>query len=539
VDVVANFRDVDPSDLGAVVPDLVALKAFAGRAGGRVALALSPDGALTSARMTTAMRNVAIRTNAGRDGEPRPAASGVARVASLDLARIDVTYDPARGRVSMAPSTFRWAGNTLTLIGTFRALDNPDNAGDDSDWAFSVSGTDGRIALADGQRTLPFDTLNARGRYLAASQQVKIKTARLAAGGGSVAATGTLDAAAGEIEYLFADVGKVPLDLVGAVWPPGIAEDTRAWFLANVKSGAVSGGTVTIDRVRERSAGNGLIETRQRMFAALDGTGIAASALEGLPVFSTDALKLRIADETLEISADRATASVDGTPVSLKTFRYATARIWSEDYQSEAAFELETRLPAVVALAKFPQLQLPAANGALDDIRGDGQVTGTLRVEIPNISALTQGRDTVRLLGTAKIADAKLAGGPISGRPVEKGDATVTFARDRIDVDGRLRLSGVPAKLKWTVALPNPATASRARTGAPRRADPSAARGRPLTLTAELNARARRQLGLAVGKLVQGTTPVTVTVDDVFETPKARVALDLTPATLEIFSLNW
>ena len=334
---------------------------------------------------------------------------------------------------------------------------------------------------------------------------------------GTVArANGTLLAALG-LQF-----DQVAFARLAALWPAGLAPDTRSWILENIPEGEASDGVFSF----------GLSATTDlshiHLFEAagtLRGSGLVVHWLRPVPPLrdGTAELALRTPDR-LDITVsggrqDAARGQPAGLAVESGTVQITGLTLHDQDMQIDA--RVAGPLPAALALLREPRLGLLARHPmALSD--PEGQVSARLSIGFPLLKALRV--DEVRIGTTATLTGVHLAR-VVAGRNLDDGRFDLVAGSDGLTLSGTGRLGGIPARIAGQMDF---------------RAGPPTQVQQHLTATAETDTAALAATGVTTLGLASGPVRLAASVTE-RRNGSGTVALraDLTGTRLSVAPLHW
>lgn len=435
---------------------------------------------------------------------------------SVDAGTLALGYQREQGRIELKPS--RLANGDSHIVITGQATPAPAAAGAAQNvWSFRITGQEGVVAAADlGVPAIKLDTVVLGGRVDIASSQFELSEGRVKGGGADVSVKG---AAAGDETVparLEIGFGAVPLDTLKALWPPAVAPEARAWVGKHVVKARVTQGTIRLeaDRGAAGKAGKG-----PRVSLAVEASDGAVVPLDTLPPIEAPRVLVRLEGRQFEIAVPEGSVGQGARRVALRGGRFAVADVAAEHPVGEASFRLLGPLSGVLAVLDREPIVLGRQLGS--SFEGvEGKVDGQVKILIP-LERDVQARD-VGFDGKVRVTEAR-GKGLVGGLDVTGATLNVELAEEAIDIKGDMLVQGVATKIAAQHIL-----------RAPSEKQP------PIRLNAMLDAADRNQLGLDVGHIVAGETPVEVTVTRGAKGELLpRLRADLTAAELMIEPLAW
>lgn len=499
-----NVRDLVPGWIAGMGPTLAPLAAFRMPVGMTAEIALAPDGTLNEIKANIAMA----------PGAFRPPWHGAADIA-LDSGTVELAYTRQSGTLEMKPSEFRSGASWVRLAGHARTPGEGQVGG----LAFAVRSLDGALAAEEFRiAPAPLEALSVQGRYLPETKVLELSEARLSAGGGAIGFAGRVNFAEDvPAVALEGRLGTMPAQALKRLWPAAFAADARRWTGNNVVGGRLVSAHIRI----EEGGGTPARPLPSRSMASIEAADVRFHAVDGVPPVDAPRMLLRLEGPKLEVSMPEAGL----TTAANRRLQFRQGRLTSPDVTSPLAmgdltFRLQAPLPAALEVID----QHARANGkpplpAFDTV--DGRAEAQMRIGVPLGSGLAKW--DVRVEGKGRVTEGR-AKDVIGSHDVQGATINFDVSDQLIDAKGDMLVAGVPAKLAWQRIF-----------GAAPGEQPA------LRISARLDAADRTQLGIDVNDLVQGETPVELTVQPRpgAEPSQVQVRADLTNADLQIEALAW
>ena len=123
-------------------------------------------------------------------------------------------------------------------------------------WRFEIDGVDGKLAADElDARPLTLDKLVMRGIAFPDSGRAEVSQFLMNAGPANIAMAGTIAATGNNrVARLDGRIGPMPLDALKAMWPQGLAPQTRQWVAGRIVTGQLTGGSFSITSQRPERA---------------------------------------------------------------------------------------------------------------------------------------------------------------------------------------------------------------------------------------------------------------------------------------------
>lgn len=435
---------------------------------------------------------------------------------SVDTGKLALGYDRAQGRIELKPSRLANGDSHVVIAG--QATPAPAAQGTaQSIWSFRITGQEGVVAAADlGVPAIKLETVALGGRVDIANGQFELSEGRVKGGGADVAIKGA--ALADETVPARFDIGfgAVPLDTFKALWPPAVAPETRAWVGKHVVKARVTQGTIRLEADRGAA---GKAAKGPRVSLAVEASDGAVVPVDTLPPIEAPRVLIRLEGRQLEIAVPDGSVGQGARRVGLRAGRFAVADVAAEHPVGEASFRVQGPLSGALAVLDREPIALGRQiGGSLDGV--EGKVDGQVKIVIP-LERNVQARD-VGFDGKVRVTEAR-GKGLLGGLDVTGATLNVDLAEEAIDIKGDMLVQGVATKIAAQHIM---------------RAPPE--KQPPIRLNAMLDAADRNQLGLDVGHVVAGETPVEVTVSRSAKGElMPRLRADLTSAELLLEPLAW
>ncbi len=438
---------------------------------------------------------------------------------AVDRGTVEFSYNAVRDHLKIKNANFRWGKNSVDWIAEGRRVSTAPGAA----WQFAVATKSGSLFAPEfGVAKTRLDKFEVRGLIAHQGRQVRIDTLKIAAGGGAIDASGQLVRTGKLYTHRFSGViSSLKTPVIKALWPRALVPVFRKWAGEQVLGGTIDKGRFSASgafRLAGRDAPP--VAERRKVVAAFEASNLKIEpAPRSSPVVAPRAL-IRVNDDTLEVVLPKAKMVLpSGKTLTLKTGRLLSSNVWAR--QARGAFTIAITAP----LAAGIELMRQDAFGGEDiigkeRITATGRIQGNLNVSVPLGEDLGPEDLTFKLDG--QVIDA--AGKRLVGKyDVEGGSLNFTVTERTADLGGKFLLRGVPVNVGWQHIF---------RAGASNQP--------PIRLQAVLNDADRRRLGLTLGGLIQGPTPVEVRLVPQKVGPRRLlVTADLTNATLAIKSLAW
>jgi len=442
----------------------------------------------------------------------------------IDRGRLVLRYVESKDLVEVRPSTLAWGESKATFSGKFRAV--RDVNGRVTAWNFALRADDAVLGVEDfGLEPMAVDEWQATGSLIPQEGRINISRFVIRAGGASISLAGTaVDAEGAEEVHLAGEVSPMPVDVLKRLWPKFLAGKARAWVLERVSGGQVLGGRFAVNlgpaEVARIKAGGEIPPEAVKVELNFSGMGIAY--ITEMPPVVTGQAKLTVAGMSfaVEIPSGRIDTP-SGRTIALSEGRFLIPDLRVDPQQGEIVFKAHGETPAVLELLDHEPLGYLRSVGLRPDFLG-GTAEGDFLLSMPLLSDLKFNR--IKIRGAAHLDDALSTAHLVGPFDMAGGSLDVSVTEKALEARGEISIKGVPAELSWRRIFHAPD-----------------AQQTPVQVTARLDAAAREQLGLKINHLIQGPTPVTLSIPRLGpETPTVMtLEADLTEAKLLFGGLGW
>lgn len=503
-----SVRNLVPRGLAPAVPQLSLMQAFDMPVDGDATLQLTTAGDIQEGTVDLKIGTGNLRLPALPEAPMQ-----------VDGGSLKIAYDGTAEKVVLSPSTLRWRGSNITLVGTMTR----DGGTGDRPWAYLLQAREGMFAASEfGVPPVPLQSWHAKGRILPSRGEVELAEFNLQAGGAEIALKGDfvagVDPARTQLE---GSLSPMSLDTLKALWPRAIAPGAREWVGERVSRGDVLGGTFKFESGRDLDPWEVVTPTAQhRLSFSLEAANLDMVVIEDMPSVVAPRALVRIENDALEVTIP--TADIQLAPdnrVPLKSGRFTASQIMGDTPIGVVSLESVTELPKVIeVLDRSPLTVMEDAKVPRDGLNGN--FNGKFTVTLPLLADLPSGSVTVE--GKARITDGTVKNlfGPYD---VQSASIDLDISERAADASGEMLVNGVLAKVGWQRIF-----------DAPLDKQP------PLRVTATLDNSDRRQLGLDINHIVQGNVPMELTITrGVREEPSIRLRADLSNADLVLANMSW
>jgi AsmA-like C-terminal region/Protein of unknown function len=509
--ITALIENLVPSGIAGNFPSIGALKAFDMAVDGETTIELSKSGDFLSGEATLRLAPGLITPPWDPDTPMR-----------IDHGDLKVRYLPKKDVVEIAPSTLRWGKSRATIRGTFRPV--RDAKGTLVSWDFSLKASDAVFAVEEfGLGPTKINTWMAEGSIAPKDGRVTLSRFVIRAGKASIALSGSVVDAPGSPEIKLAgDVSPMSVDMLKQFWPKFLAGKAREWVLERISGGQVVGGKFNV------ALPAGALAKIEQGGAARDGAvnveldteGMSIAYIPKMPPLVAGRAKLTVSGTELSVDIPQAKIVVpSGREIALSEGRFFIPDLREDPQQGEITFRASGATPAVLQLLDHEPLGYIQAVGMKPDFLG-GTAEGGFTLSMPLRTNLDFKQ--IKLRGMARLKDA-IASNLVGNMNVDGGSLDVNLTEQGVEARGEVHIKGIPAELSWQRIF-----------------DAPSAQQPPITVSATLDEAMREKLGIKVNHLVQGPTPVTLSITGLGQPTQAMsMTADLTNARLLFGSMGW
>lgn len=415
--------------------------------GGSARLSVAPDGAV---------RRLAVSLEGG-PGWLTTRDPFMPRV-PVDTAALDAEWRPAEGLVAIERLAIAGGATRIALAGTLAAADEPGL------WRIDLQGRDARVRGArDGEPPLRLDRVAVAGS--AGPDGVVLDAVEVAGENISVAARISFG---GEEDRGGLRVSVATRDIASrdalALWPDFVAPIPRIFLRDALREGHVRALDVAVALTGEDLASlldhGSIPHEAVAVDFAIDEGVLALDA--DFPPLAGVSVTGRVTGRSASVEARAAELVQPGrSPIALGAGRMGIRDFWMREPRAEIAFEASGGLDALAALMRTPALEA-AAGIALDP----DTVSGDARLAVSFSFPLDEPFDVADLpiAASGRLTDVAL-GAVVGGETLDEGALDVVVHADGlVEIDGRARIGGIPARI--AIAQPrDPAAEGEARIG--------------------------------------------------------------------------
>ena len=505
-----SVRDLVPSSIARATPSLSLLKTIEMPVALDAAMQVTNKGDMEAATLAIELAPGQVHL---------PSISGTPL--KFDRCVFNLSYDGYQKRITVSPSTLRWADSFLTIAGDI--VPRVDNGVRADDWVYKLASVDGQLAAEEfGIDGVKIESWQTQGSVSPAQGKLNIETFRLTAAGVEIGGHGELLAGVSQTSTrIDANLVTEDLKLLTAVWPRAFAPEARTWFGRNVEKGFVRSGTLKVVSgaymANEAPIGT---PNQQRVSLALEVGDLAIRHPHALAPAHAERALLRLENEVLEVTVPNVViAGGNSGDIAIKTIRLSVVDLFRTNLLAEIAFKVRAPVKSVVDFAHRvkPQLLSQMAE-ATSSVRG--LVDGDFKLQVALNDSV---RGPVKIVnGEAKVKDLRLDK-KLGEYSVRGGAFDVDISNDAVAASGDILINGVGAKLKLQHIL-----------GGDIETQPA------VRITTNLDVADRDQLKIDINDIVAGEMPVEIQLKLRRQgLPSIHVVSDLTGADLLFADVAW
>jgi AsmA-like C-terminal region len=504
-----SVQNLIPRGLARTLPDLAALEGFDVPVWGEAYLDLSSDGDILGGRI-------------GIDAAPGTVAlPGLAETPfAIDGGHLEISYQSGARRFEIGPSVLVWGDSRVqfggSLVHEARAPEGPA-------WAYTLKSQGGWIgAELPAHERLTIDDWEAQGFLAPERGRVLLSQFVLRAGGAEVTAEGDVAGmGSGASARLEGKLGAMPAKTFKALWPAALAPQTRAWVGQHLVAGQLQGGAFKLtssdqpqgaERSSPSSPGDGVSLT-------LVGSDLALALSEAWPTLELPRALARLDGHAFELSApEGAFVAADGRRIGVKGNLNVDMQ---EPMPRTGHITAKVQGPLSLALEMVAQEPFQVFKDTwINPSTADGKLEAHISLALPLQHVVTPA--DLKIDGKARISEGRM---PQIFPPYDMHGANILLelTGTAVEARGDMLIKGVPVKASWQHVF-----------GVPVGKQP------PLTITANLDANDRTQLGLDINDLVLGEVATEITVSrDARNEQRVHLRADLANSELVLDSIAW
>ncbi|MCA3562706.1 MAG: hypothetical protein IOC82_17005 [Aestuariivirga sp.] len=439
---------------------------------------------------------------------------------NVDEGSLRAEYDPVTGSIAITDSALLIGSSHAQMTGRL----SPERSADGRLTAIGIS-LGARNAAIDAQGSIrdpvTIDQVIFQGRAGIEEARVDIGDLQVISGNAVVRLTGAI--AGGNESPAISMAGRVqrmPAALLKRLWPPIIAERTRAFVNANVQDGVITDGEFKVvlpaDAIAEAKRTRKLPPGSVRMNMKMEG--VSSGYFRKLPPLQNAAGEANLADNEFSLKIEGADIVLpSGAKGRLASGAMFVRDILAAETMSDFDLDIAAGAQALIEYLDQPDLGLIRHTG-IDTSKLEGDATMKVHLAFPMIKPLPPGRIEVK--AAAKLKNAALRDA-LPGFDVTEGKIDLVMDKGVLTASGPARIAGIPVEILWE-----------------RGAAPGFVQSAVIKTT--LDGEQRRKLGIDLGTFVRGPIGVTATLDNLAD-PQGKVEIDagLDEAEMRIQQIGW
>ncbi|MCA3556539.1 DUF3971 domain-containing protein [Aestuariivirga sp.] len=439
---------------------------------------------------------------------------------NVDEGSLRAEYDPATGSIAITDSALLIGSSHAQMTGRL----SPERSADGRLTAIDIS-LGARNAAIDAQGSIrdpvTIDQVLFQGRAGIEEARVDIGDLRVISGNAVVRLTGAI--AGGNESPAISLAGRVqrmPAALLKRLWPPIIAEKTRAFVNDNVEDGVITDGEFKValaaDAMAEAKRTRKLPPDSIRLKVKMEG--VTSGYFKKLPPLLNASGEAHLDDNDFSLKIDGADVMLpSGARVRLASGSMLSKDILAVETMSEFDLDIAAGAQALIEYLDQPDLGLIRHTG-IDTTKLGGDAAMKVHLAFPMIKPLPPER--VKVKAAVRLTNASLRDA-LPGIDVTEGKIDLAMDKGVLTATGPARIAGIPAEILWQ-----------------RGAGPGFVQS--AVIKATLDGEQRRKLGVDLGTFVRGPVGVTATLENLAD-PQGKVELDADLAEVEmrIQQIGW
>ncbi len=443
----------------------------------------------------------------------------IAREARIDEGLVRFDYEPETGDVLISPSTVMINGAPAEISGRISPRSNDEGR----IRALRIALDLGRGNLARPRRKgeLIIDHMRFLGTALLDEARLDVEDLSLRAGAGRIRLRGRFS---GEKEgvgiYIGGRAANLSATLIKKLWPPVLAPRARKWVRENILSGTVTSGTfqlgipaaVMLAAIRRHAPiPDAMADIR---FAVSD---VAFRYFRDLPLVEKASGSARLRGDSFDLKLTTASSALpSGARLSLHGGTMRMRKLAAPVTPTTIDLDLSARVRAFLEYLDLPPLKLLEPIGIRPE-HAAGKARARVRLSMP-LSRGMKGAQIVTV-ASAEVKEGSLRGA-VEGLDMDGGNLEVSYREKRVQVRGRARIAGLPARLEWAQDLGRP--------------------GSDLVLAVTLGDAWRKKHGLDLSPWMRGPVPLRARIRlDSRKVSRARIEADLARVSMRLPALKW
>ena len=384
---------------------------------------------------------------------------------------------------------------------------------------FDLSGGPGIVSLPKFfPGKLVFSQMAMHGAVVDGFSALRVDELFVDAGGpfGTVRGLASIDLTADNFAFggtMEGEFENLPIDDLHEYWPLGLAPAARAWVTSSLHGGMVTKGKVRLTVRPEDYVNARLPDDAVDLVAEFKG--VSANYIDGLPLLTGASGTGRMTADVLDVAMSTGrTGSLDLTEGKIHL-----TGLNGEKPAADISFVASGAVAEGMAILNLPPLEF-AKTLDLDPAGLSGLMAARANFSFPIQETLVE--DDVEYWAAANIRDFAMTSA-IGGFPIDGGTLTTKIDANGMNVEGTLRVSGVPSNVNWQKKFQG-----------------EGAEISNLNVGLVLDAQSRQVFGVPDLPGLDGPIPVSAELlVDGWRITSGSLKLDLTTATLDVPELFW
>lgn len=437
-------------------------------------------------------------------------------VAILDKGIISLIWSPELNAVSVEEASLQFGKTILPFAGFARPSEsNPANELD-----IRLVSRSAILAPRDvpDSQPLPVELIGVKARFDLSNRYLTLDTFEFRTELSTIIGSASID-----FQPRFPSIAgafssnAMPANDLKQIWPPTLAGGARRWFIRNVKGGVIDGADIAL------AIPDGLVGNRdpEKKFPAgaitgnIDFTQAKIRTFGDVPDLSAQTGRVIFDDSGMTVSIENGTAvSPNGETVDVPSAIFRLPVLGPRNPAAQATVSMIGAARDLAEISDVQPLGFMTKRGV-----PPGAITGSAVAEVSSSFNLSRKIDAadVETVATVRLSDFS-SSASIQGRLISDGDVVVVIDASGTVVQGSAKLDGIAADVD--LFLPN-----------------GDGLGTRTDIRLVLNDSQRKKMGIDLGEILTGPTPVAVgKVDGQGRRP---VSVDLTNAQVSFTSLGW
>ena len=506
VDLKTRLQNIIPSELSSIVPVLNALRPIQIGVSGDMSARINLNEGLTSGNLKVALSDGYIGL-LGDDG-PRLAITRGAFVFDME---------PGAKHIVLKQGELFYPNGNISLKGD---VWRDNQVSQTPDWRFQLYSTDGEIVSdysdVNGRK---IDEFNFSGRLFASRAPVAVDEFRAKIGQAQIILAH--DGSLGYPAVLRGKVTNVEANLLKALWPVGFNQESRDWFLKNVKSGLITSARLALQApdFGQRDLFEGEKKTEIVLPTMdVDFQDIVYTVFDDpLPIKAPRA-SLRIKGKTLVAEMNKGTSALKGGGRLFIT----EGKLTIPDYEPAGPdgvvnFNFKTDTSFMDSLLmREPFNQKKSLKDHAKNLSGD--VSGVINVKLP----LREDVEPEDVIVQGKM-ELKSFEAEVDKFRLTNGLVNFTLGKNFVEAKGTVLINGVASNIEWGRKLLG-----------------GSASDTVFKITGSYDDADRNQLNVPVNSFLSGVVPTEITLkENNSQKFDAHVLADLSKASIKAKHLGW